>query len=273
MTGAWLGRWAFPSEGRIEEWNQLAGHKADIIHTFVDTSTDMNNWKQTMDYVKSQGAINLLTLQTNGYSTVDINNGKLDTYMNNVAASMKSWQNGSEIWVRLFHEGNGNWFDWSIGDSSVNTNTTQKQAFQRIVKIFRAKGATNVKFVYNVNCNNNGAGASYMGAYPGDDYVDYLSIDGYNWGNTQSWSTWQSFRSIFDPAYKALTSGSSRPVIIAEFASTESGGSKAAWITDMKNQIQSGAYPKLIAYVWFNEDKETDWRIQSSSASLAAFKK
>ena len=79
--------------------------------------------------------------------------------------------------------------------------------------------------------------------------------------------------SNFDNAYNALITGAKRPVIISEFASTEIGGSKAAWITDVKEQIQSGAYPKLVAAIWFNENKETDWPIESSASSLAAYQK
>jgi len=76
----------------------------------------------------------------------------------------------------------------AIGYSSrVNTNETYIAAFRHIVDIFRANGATNVKWVFNVNCDNVGNGTSYLGHYPGDNYVDYTSIDGYNWGTTQSW--------------------------------------------------------------------------------------
>ena len=34
--------------------------------------------------------------------------------------------------------------------------------------------------------------------------IDYISIDGYNWGKSQSWSSWKSFAQVFDDAYKAL---------------------------------------------------------------------
>lgn len=277
-TGAWLGAWPSSNEKNIEHFNQLAKRPSDIIHTFISISQDTSWWKGSIDYVKSQGATNLLTLEMKksdgqDYSTVDINNGLLDAHFINLAKDLKSWQNGSEIWIRPLHEVNGNWYGWCIGDSQVNTNESYIQAFQRVVKIFRANEANNVKFIYNVNDQNVGKGASYMEAYPGDEYVDYVSMDGYNWGTSRAWSTWQGFREIFDEAYNALISGSKRPVIIAEYASTEMGGSKAAWITDMKNQIQSGAYPKLTAVIWFNENKETDWRIESATASLVAYKK
>jgi len=198
----------------------------------------------------------------------------LDVHFIKLAKELKAWQNGSEIWIRPLHEVNGNWYGWCIGDSQVNTNESYRAAFQRIVKIFCVYEANNVKFIYNVNDENVGKkGASYMDAYPSDEYVDYVSMDGYNWGTSRDGSTWQEFRQIFDKAYNALISGSERSVIIAEFVSTEIGGSKADWITDMKYQIQSGAYPKLTAAIWFNENKETDWRIESATSSLVAYKK
>lgn len=275
LTGFWLGDWPSASKQNIEYVNQLTGSRSGIIHTFVNTNQDISQWKGFMDYVKTQGALNLLTLETkksdySHYSTVDINNGMLDAYLNKLATQLKSWQNGSEIWIRPLHEVNGNWYGWCIGDSKVNTNESYQKAFQRMVKIFRDNGANNVKFIYNVNNENVGSGASYMGAYPGDDYVDYVSMDGYNWGTTKSWSSWQGFRQIFDKPYNALVAGSKRSVIIPEYASTEIGGNKAAWITDAKGQILAKTYPMLVAAIWFNQNKETDWRIQSSNGSLAA---
>lgn len=274
LTGFWLGDWPSASKQNIEYINQLAGTRSGIIHTFVNTNQDIYQWG-FMDYVKSQGAINLLTLETkksdySHYTTVDINNGMMDAYLNKIAKQLKSWQNGSEIWIRPLHEVNGNWYGWCIGDSKVNTNESYQQAFQRMVKIFRDNGANNVKFIYNVNNDNVGTGASYMGAYPGDDYVDFVSMDGYNWGTTKSWSSWKGFRQIFDKPYNALVAGSKRPVIIPEYASTEMGGNKAAWITDAKGQILAKTYPMLVAAIWFNQNKETDWRIQSSDNSLLA---
>lgn len=277
-TGAWLGSWPSVTQKNIEYFIQLSNHKSGVVHTFVNTNQDITQWKGFMDYVKNQGATNLLTLEMkksdgSDYNTIDISDGMLDAYLVKIATQMKSWQNGSEIWVRPMHEVNGNWYGWSIGDSKVNTNESYKAAFQRVVNVFRSNGASNVKFIYNVNNTNVGEGSSFMGAYPGDNYVDYVSMDGYNWGTSQTWSTWQGFRQIFDNTYNALVSGSKKPVIIAEFASTEIGGNKAAWITDMKNQIHSGVYPKLVAAIWFNENKETDWRIESSASSLAAYQK
>jgi hypothetical protein len=59
--------------------------------------------------------------------------------------------------------------------------------------------------------------------------------------------------------------------MIGETASAEQGGSKANWITDaLGNGINS--MPKIKAIIWFNANKEKDWRIESSATSQNAFK-
>ena len=188
-----------------------------------------------------------------------------------MARDIKSY--GKEIWLRPLHEANGDWYPWAIGHKNrVNTNESYIAAFRHVVDIFRNNGVTNVKWVHNVNCNNVGEGTSFLGFYPGDNYVDYTSIDGYNWGTTQSWgSVWQTFDQIFLQSYNALKA-INKPIILAEFSSAEIGGDKAKWITDSYNTIRT-SYDNIFAAVWFHENKETDWRINSSAATLEAFKK
>ena len=59
--------------------------------------------------------------------------------------------------------------------------------------------------------------------------------------------------------------------MVGEFASTELGGDKGAWIADAASRIPS-QYPQIKAFIWFNMNKETDWRVESSTSALNAFK-
>lgn len=58
---------------------------------------------------------------------------------------------------------------------------------------------------------------------------------------------------------------------IGEFASTEEGGDKAAWISDTFQKIRTN-YPQIRAIIWFHIAKETDWRINSSDAARDAYR-
>src|SRR6185312_5048197 len=73
-----------------------------------------------------------------------------------------------------------------------------------------------------------GSAVDFTPYYPGSDVVDVLALDGYNWG---SLDVWQTYSQVFGPSYDVLAGlDATKPVMIAETASTESGGNKAAWI-------------------------------------------
>lgn len=266
--GAWPG--AQPTTSNINSMQILQQRKLDVVQTFINWSTNFSNIKSSADAVYANGSIFMITWESWEYNTVQIKDGQADNYIKRMANDMKAYN--KEIWLRPLHEGNGNWYPWAIGDSTVNTNATYIAAWRHIVDIFRAEGADNVKFVFNINCNNVGIGASFTGHYPGDDYVDYNSLDGYNWGTTQSWgSTWQSFDQIFSASYNALKQYN-KPIMITEVASAEQGGDKAQWITETFKTIDT-SYDRITAFMWFNEQKETDWIINSSPAALNAYVK
>jgi beta-mannanase len=105
--------------------------------------------------------------------------------------------------------------------------------------------------------------------YPGDAYVDWMGFDGYNWGTVQTTSTWQAFPTIAGRIYPSLAT-KGKPIMIPETASAELGGDKAAWIAGILPSLET-MFPSVKALVWFQMNKETDWRIDSSAASEAAF--
>jgi hypothetical protein len=121
-------------------------------------------------------------------------------------------------------------------------------------------------------------GIGLMDAYPGDGYVDYAAIDGYNWGG--QYGTWQTFNQIFSTVYAAIVAVTSKLIIISEWASAEAvsgvdpfGVSKAAWITDAFTQLSSSNYAQIQFEVWFNQQPSDNpnWQINSSAAAEAAF--
>jgi hypothetical protein len=61
-------------------------------------------------------------------------------------------------------------------------------------------------------------------------------------------------------------------MVIAETASAESGGDKAAWIKKAFLEQIPGRFPRIKAVVWFHADKENDWRVNSSTTSLETYR-
>lgn len=205
----------------------------------------------------------------------DIIDGKWDAYIKAEGAQFASVK--APIMVRWGHEFNGNWYPWGI----VNNNsdpTPYIKAYQHVHDLVVAAGATSVQWVW---CFNNGStpDAAYNNlalSYPGDAYVDWVAIDGYNWGLDPSWDPtgnhWTSFDALFSSAYaQARAIAPKRPVMLAEVGSSEDGGNKAQWISDMSTALQSGSYPDLKLVSYFDQDKEELWSGTSSPATQSAF--
>jgi hypothetical protein len=57
--------------------------------------------------------------------------------------------------------------------------------------------------------------------------------------------------------------------MLAEISSAEQGGDKARWISDFFRSLRKN--PDILAFVWFDYDKEADWRLDSSAAARSAF--
>jgi beta-mannanase len=225
------------------------------------------NWTHDWDArllasFKSSGRIPLISWQSHDRPVSEIATGRHDGYIRSWARGAREY--GAPVYLRPFPEMNGDWTGWN-GDPEALV-----AAWQRIVTLFRAEGASNVRWVWSPNVSDEPRIAENRMElyYPGADYVDVLALDGFNWGDVRPWIGWRSFEEVFQAGYARVTALGDQPVWFAETASAEAGGDKAAWVVDM---FTSQAFPRLDAIIWFNENKETDWRVASSRRSLASF--
>jgi beta-mannanase len=203
------------------------------------------------------------------YALKTIVSGKHDRYIRQWARDAKTW--GKPFYLRFAHEMNGNWNSWSPG---VNDNKVGEYAaaWKRVHDIFSKEGATNVRWVWSPNVEYNGS-TPFANVYPGDAHVHWVGIDGYNWGTSYPEKAWQELAEVFESSYNKLATITNKPMMIAETASTELGGQKGPWIEKgLLNAVPSKC-PRVEAVIWFHENKETDWRVNSSQASLDAYKK
>ena len=195
--------------------------------------------------------------------------GAYDEYIAQWAACAREW--GHPFFLRFDHEMNADWFTWA---ETANGNRPGEfaRAWQHVHGIFQRVGATNAIWVWSpvVTTFWDESVAEY---YPGDAYVDWVAMDGYNWGvGTPKAYRWQSFRDVFGATYQALASiAPDKPQMIAEVASTEYGGSKARWLASAFASLDTD-FPRIRAFVWFDRHAEgMDWELESSRAAAAAF--
>ncbi|MFA5801328.1 MAG: glycosyl hydrolase [Thermoleophilia bacterium] len=209
------------------------------------------------------------------YRLKNITRGDFDNDIRRWARDLKSF--GYPVIIRPMCEMNGDWTSWG-GTVNGNVPADYIPAWRHMHDVFVQEGVTNVKWVWSPNMDESAAGASdtFNTYYPGDDYVDYVGINGYNWGTSvvlPYWSSsWQTFTRVFQYSYDELATRTAKPIMITEMGSTELGGSKAAWTTDMFSTLKT-RFPRVVSLTWFNINKETDWRIQSSTRNLRAFRK
>jgi hypothetical protein len=200
------------------------------------------------------------------YRLVTIIDGSHDAYIRRWATDAARW--GKPLMLRFAHEMNGSWYPWSE-QTNGNQPGEYRQAWRHVHGLFQEAGATNVRFVWSPNVSYPGS-TPLADLYPGNEAVDWVGLDGYNGGTALDWGGWVSFEQLFAPSLAELGElAPDKPVVIAETASAEQGGDKAAWIHGFFDGLE--ARPDIRAFVWFNHDKETDWRIESSPQSRTAF--
>lgn len=208
--------------------------------------------------------------------------GDQDAYLDQIAAAARSYP--YPLYVRPWPEMNGDWQDFQPtpdgGLPAGGTYAEFRAAWQHVVGYLREHGATNLRWVFNPTADTYAGTTPIDEIWPGREYVDVLGLDGFNWGNG-GFFHWQSFSDIFLTQYRNLTAlDPTAPVWICETGSKEPAvddgapvdrrHKKAQWVSDM---FRFTGMPRLTALVWFNARKERDWRVNSSSASLQAFRK
>ncbi len=245
----------------VLELETKLGRRLDIVHWF--TNWENPYFPELVEAASQGGRLPMISWQPHRQSVADIAAGRYDAYM-------RDWALGAAtapglVYVRPFPEMNGNWTSWN-GDTS-----TFRAAWRRMVNIFEEAGAVNVRWVFSPNVTDEPrTEANRMEHYyPGHEYVDVLALDGYNWGDANvHYPAWRSFTEVFEVGYERITALGEQPVWIAEFASSDEGGDKAEWVREM---FATPGFDRIEALVWFDEDKEADWRITSGADVLHAF--
>lgn len=290
--GSWIDGDVYGSESDAP-WNSTtwgkfkasAGKDVSIVHFGQPPP-----WIQEFDEVPfnktiEKGAIPLVDMANDfewfpeHISLKEITEGKVDAELTQWSEEIAAY--GKPFFYRWDWEMNGSWFPWS--KEIVTGGYHQglyREAWIHMHNIAEANGATNLTWVWCPNIMHSGEIGNFIHFYPGDAYVDWTCMDGYNRGtNPLNPEGWRSFSSLFSETYNALLSlAPNKPIMIGEFGSTEVGGSKAAWIADaLKTQIPFN-FPKIKAVVWFNwsiEEEESgakwDWPIESSPAATSSF--
>ena len=159
---------------------------------------------------------------------------------------------------------------WGCDPGSYRT------AYRKFVDTFRSLGLddTMVRWSFAPNNWTSPGCGSIADYYPGDTYVDVIGISAYNWGKCVG-TRWESPAQVYGPALKELrtTVSASKPYVIAQTAAPRSsacGGDQDHWIDNAFTYLSGD--PNVVGLIWFNFDKETDWRIWAKPTVSAGWR-
>jgi hypothetical protein len=255
-----------------DKFESNAGKKISILHY-----GQPNPWNQTTfygtnstaDIVTKRGAIPMIDMSSGSTNLNDIANGVYDSSIKTWANNVKAW--GKPFFLRWNWEMNGTWYNYGV--QAQQNPTAFTNSWKHFHDVVASQGASNVTWVWCPNLEFSGS-TDISKLYPGDGYVDWTCMDGYNQGTSS-----QSFSSLYTNTYNHVVQiAPTKPIMIGEIGSLEYGsGVKASWITDtLTNQIPKN-FPKIKAVLWFNwriyeNNTYKSWPIESSSSTQTAFK-
>ena len=248
--------------GLIQEFAGRIGRQPAIILLYKDFDQEPFVYDQ-LDGIANQGAIPLVTWEAwdssgTGVSLYGIAAGDYDGYLRDAARAAAGW--GQPLMIRFAQEMNADWFPWGLQPAVF------RAAWRHMVRLFRAEGATNVRWIWTPYVNSGGE-YPFKRYYPGAKYVDWVGLDGINWGGSFAW---RSFGQMFRESYRQLLRFSCEPMMLAETGSGESGGYKASWLARMLRwRIPRMSHVRAIVF-WSVADHRGDIRIDSSEAALGA---
>jgi hypothetical protein len=269
-------------ENKAEKKLSIVNFSAPFANCGGSSCSYYNFPQNEMNSIRAHGAIPFYSwgsqsipvpsnLSEPNFQLSDVIEGHHDAYIRKFAEAAKAW--GHPFFLRFNWEMNGGWFAWAEG---VNGNKAGEYvaAWRHVHDIFTQVGATNATWVWCPNVDPENQMQNLSNLYPGDSYVDWTGLDGYNWGtNPARPDRWRSFDSLYSSTYKKITEtiAPSKPLMISEVGSSEYGGSKAAWIKDMLAKIPTN-YPKIRGLLWFEKfDDGMDWPIETSTSATSAF--
>lgn len=255
--------------------SQLGIHSA-IIGSFFHwdrqvPATPFTNW---LSWVHGRGAIPMPDLYPASTVTLgQVAAGTQDHYLTPLAIAMRDWgtanpdANGlpSQVLFRLFPEMNGGWEPYSPRTRG-QTAAQFRAAWVHVVELFRAAGATNVKFVWNPDRIYYGS-TSIKSLWPGAGYVDWVAFDGYNWAD-RAHGTVTSPYTLLKNSVTTLRGFTNKPLLIAELGTAPYSG-KSYFLSHMVTAMQNLGAKGL---VYFDKNMEKKWRFDTASSHVNAAK-
>jgi plastocyanin len=275
-TGALFGAFVRPDDhngpDRRTAWTNfeaLVGRPMDIDRQYPMWDDDWPNADD--EWSRDQGRTLYFSWKANLVGTeacvdwADIAAGQYDADLDAQAGKIIAF--GAPIIFAFHHEPTTHHHGISCGTAAEFID-----AWRHVRDRFIVDGVTNVTYAWTMTAWSflRGEAGTY---YPGDDAVDVIAADGYNWfGCTFHPGPWREPEEVFIDFYE-FGVDHAKPMVIAEYGTGEDPdvpGRKAQWFANFADQMR--AWPEIKAVSYFNVGNGScDRYVDTSPSSLQAF--
>ncbi len=259
LLGAYLGLHGKSLTESLALRRRQLGRDERIVHLFYDFEDTLPH---ALDDVPAR-AVPMISWR--GCPLAGITSGARDALIARAARQLRRLDR--PVLLRWGWEMNGDWYAWGAARNGKD-NDAYVTAWRRLHRIFAEERAANVSWVWSPNWNSRPVEAwnTYAALYPGDRYVDWVGVSGYNLNR-------ESPHTLFSPIYRAYAA--TKPILITEVGAVDRGGrTKADWITLFAQWVQT--HPGVGGVTWFDTDTHPGsaekWRVDTDAESLAAYR-
>jgi len=289
----------------LATYEEAAGKKAAWVYFSNNWYTSRKFPRETADWIREAGGVPWIRLMLRSdadqdhadpaYSPGKILAGTFDADLRQWADDARAY--GGALILEYGVEVNGQWFPWNglwngggaaeaYGDPTLPDGPERfRDAYRRIIDIFRSRGVDNATWVFHVNDSDwpQEDWNRFENYYPGDRYIDWLAFSAYG-PQTPLDDTVSPFREEADAVYPRLAALSEgKPIVVAEFgaAARNPRAEQSAWADAALADLLIGRWPQLIGFSWWNESwqnddnsaHDTSMRLQDNPALAGVFQK
>lgn len=281
-----FGAWAAPTSGRtrvraVQDLGTLLGAEPGVVSNYLhwDSSfpTELDRWVRDRGH-RLMLAVKLKNADGSRPRWRDLADSRpgdpLDQQLRRWAVAIREFR--APLYFAFHKEPE------EPANGPNGTAADFRSAWQRVVSVFRAEGATNAEFVFVMTDNAYGlSSADRRGVgnwYPGDAFVDHIGASGMNWFGCEGlWRSWRSFEQIFEPMRRWALAHADKGLVAFEFGSVEDPlqpGRKARWLDEARLLLTRPGWDRFVAHSYYNsgssKEPECNWRLDTSGTSRSA---
>ncbi|WP_267241715.1 glycoside hydrolase family 26 protein [Streptomyces sp. PR69] len=243
--------------GPVEQYASMVGRTPTMLEYYLGWGDELQA-DQTRA-VWENGQLPYIAWEPHKATLAQIADGSQDAYIVSTARTLRALN--IPVAISLAHEMNGFWYPWGAQEATPEQFV---EAWRRVHDVFQDEGVSTVIWVWSPNIVNPVPDVALEPYYPGDGYVDWIGVVGY-----YALTGARDFKELFDPTFRQVRTFTERPFLLAETGAQPS-PRKSEQITELLQTVATR--DDIVGFIWFNLDKETDWRVDSSPETLAAFR-